>query len=350
MNGIFIISLGLFLYLLLTWGFRHLPDEKWQMIGAIPEKKADENGIYKGISLTYYGFFQSNSYMVAILLCISLLGAINVSLSAVLFILISVLAICIPAASLVARIVEKKAHTLTIGGASFVGIIIAPPVCLISSLISKCFFGTPMDVLPVLAALAVAYTIGEGVGRLSCISFGCCYGKPLSTSPQWIQRLFKKHYFVFTGKNKKISYADQLDGERVVPIQAVTAVIYCSAALLGTWLFLYRYYYITLVSMILITQIWRFISEFFRADYRGNGKISAYQIMGIIACIYTMIIPYFIPQGAEVVPDILTGIKRIWDPLIILLLQGIWIGIFLHTGRSHVTGATMRFFVHEDRI
>jgi hypothetical protein len=35
---------------------------------------------------------------------------------------------------------------------------------------------------------------------------------------------------------------------------------------------------------------------------------------------------------------------------VILALQGLWIVFFLYTGRSSVTGSTMDFFVHRDRI
>jgi hypothetical protein len=34
----------------------------------------------------------------------------------------------------------------------------------------------------------------------------------------------------------------------------------------------------------------------------------------------------------------------------ILALQGLWLAIFLYTGRSSVTGAQLTFHVHADRI
>jgi prolipoprotein diacylglyceryltransferase len=93
-----------------------------------------------------------------------------------------------------------------------------------------------LPLMPVMAALATAYALGEGVGRLACISFGCCYGKPMDQVHPLLRRLFARHAFVFTGPTKKIAYADGLDGREIFPIQAVTATLYCAAALAGAYL------------------------------------------------------------------------------------------------------------------
>jgi hypothetical protein len=37
-----------------------------------------------------------------------------------------------------------------------------------------------MPIVPALAAVMIAYTFGEALGRLACISFGCCYGVSIS--------------------------------------------------------------------------------------------------------------------------------------------------------------------------
>ena len=42
----------------------------------------------------------------------------------------------------------------------------------------------------VLAALAIGYILGEGLGRLACLSFGCCYGKPLDQCGKVVSILF----------------------------------------------------------------------------------------------------------------------------------------------------------------
>jgi prolipoprotein diacylglyceryltransferase len=77
-----------------------------------------------------------------------------------------------------------------------------------------------MSEIPVMAALAAVMIVsgmGEGLGRIACISFGCCYGKPLAKVHPTVRRIFDKWNFVFSGKMKKISYASGMEGEEVVP-------------------------------------------------------------------------------------------------------------------------------------
>jgi phosphatidylserine decarboxylase len=58
-----------------------------------------------------------------------LLGAAGVPLAGVMVFSVLMLALCVPASRLVARLVEGKAHTFTVGGAVFVGIVAAPWLC-----------------------------------------------------------------------------------------------------------------------------------------------------------------------------------------------------------------------------
>lgn len=166
---------------------------------------------------------------------------------------------------------KKKRHTFTIGGASFVGIIVAP-LCIF---VTNSLLHSPaqfLPVIPVMAAMSISYTLGEGLGRLGCISYGCCYGKPLSSCNSLTRYLFKRTAFIFHGELKKVAYEAQLDGERLVPIQAITCILYCTGALLGSYLFLQGYFVYALLFTISLTQLWRIISEGFRADFRGFGK------------------------------------------------------------------------------
>ena len=87
-----------------------------------------------------------------------------------------------------------------------------------------------------------------------------------------------------------------------------------------------------------------------RADYRGAGKISAYQIMGMIGVLYAIGAAFILGDTPLGRPDLEAGIAMLWNPALILFLQGIWLVIFLYTGRSTVTGATLSFYVHRDRI
>jgi hypothetical protein len=48
--------------------------------------------------------------------------------------------------------------------------------------------------------------------------------------------------------------------------------------------------------------------------------------------------------------DVGGGIRTLWDPAVILGLQGLWLCLFLYTGRSRVTGSTMTFHVRNDMV
>ncbi|RPH50455.1 MAG: hypothetical protein EHM85_10330 [Desulfobacteraceae bacterium] len=99
-----------------------------------------------------------------------------------------------------------------------------------------------------------------------------------------------------------------------------------------------------------VTQLWRFFSEFLRADYRGESKISAYQKMSAVAVLYAFCILFILPVTLPQQTDVLKGLGYLWNPAMILLLKGLWVAIFLHTGRSSVTGASISFHVNRERI
>lgn len=191
----------------------------------------------------------------------------------------------------------------------------------------------------------ISYALGEGVGRLACISFGCCYGKPLTQCHPLIQGIFNKNHFIFTGETKKISYEHHLDGQKVMPIQAVTAVLYTAAGLLGFYLFLKGFLLTSMVITLIITHGWRYISEFFRADDRGSGNISAYQVMALFAIVYAIFFIILIPLQGIAAPDLELGLWSLWNPVVIFFLEILWIVTFIITGRSHVIGSAIRLFV-----
>ncbi|HSM73717.1 MAG TPA: prolipoprotein diacylglyceryl transferase family protein, partial [Desulfobacterales bacterium] len=209
--------------------------------------------------------------------------------------------------------------------------------------------GVELPLAATLAALAIAYAVGEGVGRLACISFGCCYGKPLSRTHPLIRRLFGKCSFVFQGATKKIAFADGLDGQPVVPVQAVTAIVYCAAATIGLALFFGQWYRAAFLEVVVVTQLWRFFSEFLRADYRGAGRISKYQTMSLVAAGAAVPFALLCPPSVAAV-DILAGLRSLWRPGVLVFLQGLWLFAFFYTGRSQVTGARIHFHVLQDRI
>ena len=346
---LFTLCLALPIALLLAWAFKRLPDERWQMLAAVPLRKYPD-GTWSGVNLTWYGFFSATAYTAAVAVLIILMGAMGMPAPAIAVIATAALAICIPAASIIARIVEHKRHVLTVGGAAFAGIIAIPPaVAAVQATVGNSL-GWDLRVLPVVAAVCTAYCFGEGLGRLACISFGCCYGMPLASAPGWMKKLFSCRPFIFSGATKKIAYAHGLDGTPVIPIQAVTAVINCAAGLVGCWLFLRGHLRAAFILTITVSQLWRLASEFFRADYRGGGSISAYQIMSAAGIAYAAVLALLPLDGPAGSIDIAAGLRLLWQPAGIIGLQGLWMFTFLYTGCSMVTGSTLSFHVRHGRV
>jgi hypothetical protein len=347
-NLLFVAALGVILFSILYWAFRTLPGEKWQVLAAIPSHKSPA-GHWHGTNITSYGLIVACSYLLAAMLTLVLLGAIAVSLSAASALLLIMLLLVLPASRLVALLVEKKAATFTVGGASFVGIVMAPWIAHLANSLGQTH-GVHVPIIASLAVFAIAYSFGEGLGRLGCVTFGCCYGKPLEHCHPLVQKIFRHRHFVFIGHTKKITYAGKMEGFKVVPIQAVTSVVYIVTGLLGTWLFLNAYYSPALVLTLGVTQLWRAFSETLRADYRGNGRISAYQIMALLSVIYTFFAVWWFPSELTRTPDLVKGLSALWQPGIILFLQLLWISTFVFYGRSLVTRAQMSFHVCEQHI
>ena len=339
---VFVAGMLLLLGILLTWGCLHLPGERWQMLAAIPWKKG-EDGLWRGVNLTFYGFFIATSQFLALCLLLILLGAARVSLAGGLLAIAMVLAVAIPAARVVAILVEKKRHTFTIGGASFVGILIAPWAILLAERAVNHVLPCRLPMLPVLTAMTIAYVLGEGLGRLGCISFGCCYGKPLKECSPFLQRLFGRSAFIFQGATKKAIYEGQLAGEPLVPIQAITSILCCLTATVASFLFLRGHFQAALILSITVSQLWRIFSETWRADFRGFSRISAYQKMGGAAVLYILVIALFIPVPQMAVPAVGLGLGLLWQPGLLLGLQLLWLLFFVIFGRSTVTRSTLSF-------
>lgn len=338
---LFLFVLGFILAHFLGWGFKHLPAERWQMLAVVPFKKGGDDN-WQGSNLTYYGFFIATSQLLSLTLLLILLGAMGLSISAAMLAILLVLTCCVPSARLMAMLVEKKRHTFTIGGASFIGILLAPWAIQLSNRILHSET-SQLPIIPVLAAMAIAYTLGEGLGRLGCISYGCCYGKPLKDCNKTLQWLFTRASFIFYGSTKKVVYEAQLGGEKLIPIQAITCVLYTAGALIGSYLFLIGCFTPALVFTIILTQLWRILSETMRADFRGFGNISAYQKMGVVSVVYTLAVVMFINAPPYADPEIFDGIGVLWNPAVILGLQLLWLIFFITFGRSTVTTATVSF-------
>jgi hypothetical protein len=347
-NTIFILVLATVLGLLYVWAFKHLPRERWQILGTIPIRKHPD-GQWQGLNLTYYGLINACAVAFAFVMTFVLLAAVSMPLNVIAVLCCGLLVFCAPGAKWVAYLVERKKHTFTIGGAAFCGMV-GWPLLLISLQPFLLRWGVPdLPVLPIIAAMAIAYAFGEGSGRLACLSFGCCYGKPIDTLPQFLQRIAGPFTIIFHGGTKKIAYAGKLNGCRVLAVQVITAVLYTSMGLFGVYLYLLGHYKSAYLGCILVTQIWRILSEFIRADYRGGGRISAYQYLAaiavLVAVVYSLILPDC-PLQAEVV----RGLTILWHPMVIIVAQVLWVAIFLYMGRSKIIASRISFFVHSDRI
>jgi len=343
---VFVLGLGVVLAALLGLAFRALPGERWQIAAAIP-LTPDGAGGWRGLNLTWYGLLQATALTAAAAGFLFLLGSLGLGVRAGLALLLPLLSLCLPAARLVARLVEKKPFTFTVGGASFVGLLLAPPL---AGLV-RATLHPELAILPAMAALSIAYALGEGLGRLACISFGCCYGRPLHQCGPLLRRIFTPLAFTFEGPTKKIAYESGLAGRKVVPVQALTATLYCAAALLGIYLFLEGGFLAALLVAVGVTQLWRAGSEFLRADYRGGGRISAYQVMAVTALAYTLAVALWLGPGQPAPrPDLARGLGLLWDPALLLGLQALWLIVLIYTGRSRVTAAHLRFHVVRDNV
>jgi hypothetical protein len=344
-----LLSAVIILAVYFWWGFRILPGEKWQIVASVPASKT-EQGHWRGINFTWYGVLTANAYLVAVAVLMVLMGSVGVQPLGTAILAAVMLCCCVPASRIVARIVEKKAHTFTVGGAVFVGILITPFVITVVNRTAGEMLAFHIPVMSAYAAIAIAYAFGEGLGRMACISFGCCYGKPLSASSGLLKRLFTGRGFVFFGSTKKIAYAGGMEAIEVIPIQAITALFYTVCGLIAAGMYLSSHHTGAFLLATIATQGWRSFSETLRADYRGEGTISAYQIMGVFGVVYAIAAAYVLAQEPPGLTDLSAGLKSLWSPALILFLQGIWGMIFLYTGRSTVTGATLSFYVHQDRI
>jgi hypothetical protein len=72
--------------------------------------------------------------------------------------------------------------------------------------------------------------------------------------------------------------------------------------------------------------------------------------MGILSICYGFWVVGHFDGEPRPVPDLAHGFAGLWDPAPLLLLQLLWIVIFLYTGLSRVTGATVSFHVNAEKI
>ncbi|MCF8035075.1 MAG: hypothetical protein K9K66_15160 [Desulfarculaceae bacterium] len=348
-NAILIGLLGLGLASLLWWGCRHLPGERWQVLAAVPLAKQGD-GSWQGMNITYYGLITAGGVVLSASLLLFMLGSVGVGALGSLVFGLPLISVSAPAARFMARVVEHKRFTFTVAGAFFVGLIAAPWLALGARAALGGTLGTQFPVLPAVTALAVAYVCGEGLGRLACMSFGCCYGKPLESLPPALRRVMEPMAMSFSGATKKISYESGLAGHKVVPIQALSAAVNMAAGLAALALFMNGRFALALLLAVGVSQLWRVLAETLRADHRGGGKLTAYQWMALAALPYCLVVLWLLPAASDPLPSLGAGLGVLWNPWVLLGLQALGAGALLYTGRSRVTAATVKFHVVQENI
>jgi len=346
---LFLLSAALLFSLLIVLGWRFLPGDRFQMLATVPVRRRDDTH-WHGVNFTWYGLLLATAAVIGIIFVLILTRAAGQALAPMLTLLLLIVGLCVPAAHWVARLVEKKHHTFTIGGAFFCGLAATPLIILLIN--GGCLLlDVPLlHTQVVLAALGIGYILGEGLGRLACLSFGCCYGKPLHQCGRFATFLFNRVAFVFPGATKKAVYEGGLAGVKLVPIQGLTCMLYTATALIACHLFFQGRYRSAFLLSLLVSQVWRVLSEMLRADFRGFTAISAYQKMGLAAIVYGGVLCLLFPEPILPHPDIASGLVLLLDPFLLLGLKAIWFALFLHFGHSMVTGATLSFEVRQNRI
>lgn len=336
----FVLVLTVVVSGILVWGLRVLPRENMQILATVPRVRGID-GTWEGLNLTWYGLLQALGITLGLAVTLALASAQGVSLAFLGLFLPAILGVSLPAARWVAAIVEKTRGTFTVGGAVFVAMLAALPVGFALDLA----LGT-RHTLPLLSAAAIGYPLGEGIGRLACISFGCCYGKRVQDLGPVGQRLFHVIATVPRGPTRKSAYAGHCEGQPLVPTQAISAVALSAFALTGTGVFLLGYPRAGAVLALTLTHAFRFAIEFLRADNRGKGKVTPYQWMSLISipavfAIFTVPAAMFAPAHLDL------GLATLRSPLVAAALATTAIAVFLYLGRSRVTYAQIRLGVRE---
>jgi hypothetical protein len=335
---LFLTAWGMILAAAFSIFFRILPNEKWQFIASIPVAK-NKNGIFESINLTWYGFFTSSSIVYSVLIFTVLALSGGAEIQQITVFVVAILAVAVPSAKIIAAMVEKRSGTITIGGAAFAAIIVAP---FITMLLPYFGDGRPVSGL-MLSSISTAYAAGEGFGRLACLSFGCCYGKRMDSCNRIAQMLFSKFNFRFYGGLKKASYEDCLEGVRLLPVQGITAVLLSVTAIASASLIFSGHYKAAFLFSVCVTFGWRLLSEFLRADFRGASKISAYQIMSLTAIIYSIAVSSVVWFGGSGSTYMSMVVPVMTDIRFILTMQMLWLLGFIYTGISSVTKSRIEF-------
>ncbi len=333
------------------WCFRNLPQERWQFAAILPSpSRQSAEHHWTGTNITFYGVISAVAYAIATAMFIFLCGSVGQPLWATLTFIVVLLAACIPASKLIAQWVEGSTANFTLGGAAFAAALLVPPTVLLARGVSQTVGIGHFNAAALLAAAALAYVLGEAIGRLGCLSFGCCYGRPISDVGPMERALYGSTATTYRGQLKKISYASNLENTPVVPVQSIASVVLFALFLLGLWLFWQQQFVVCALACVWGSQLWRLYSETLRADYRGGGKFSAYQWMAAGTCIVATLSIFSSTGDPSRQPRFSQGWLAVSQLEVFIALQALALGIVWYMGRSQVTGALVNLRLFRERL
>jgi hypothetical protein len=318
------------------------------MIAAVPLTKGS-NGAWQGLNLTFYGFFSATASTFGVALMIVLLASLGTPLPSAAAVIAIMMLISVPASKVLAWMIEGRRNTFTIAGAAFLASLILPPGLFLAQRLLAAWRGVKVHAMPMLAAAAIVYALSEAIGRMACLSFGCCYGKPLRLMSPRLARVFGHFALVFHGETKKVSYASGLAEEPLIPVQTITSAVFTTAGLIGLGLFFAGHWRLAGLVPALATWGWRALSEYLRADHRGDSRISVYQVMALVAMSYLALMFTVLPSDGPA-PNLAVGLAAVTSAGTIVALQILWVVLFLFYGRSRVTSSVVSFHVVADRV
>ncbi|MCX8097611.1 MAG: hypothetical protein N3F11_01115 [Casimicrobiaceae bacterium] len=347
------IEAGLALLCLLVWpvfrwGFRHLPGEGWQIAWVIPARRPEGDGRrWPAVNITFYGVISAVAYTVAALAYVFLMGAHGQPLGAAAVYAALLLALGVPASKWMTKLIEgQRGHT--IGGAVFVAIVAALPALALTQEILAALGLPPLDGAVTVACAAACYVLGESIGRLACLSFGCCYGKPIAQCTPLQRALYGPTATVYRGRMKKIAYESNLAEEPVVAVQSIACVLLFALFVIAVWLLWRGWVAASLIVAVSGSQLWRAYSETLRADFRGREGFTAYQGMAVVAALLAPLYAWWlqVEPGFRPVADARAGWTAVFRIEVLLTCQALGLAMLYLMGRSYVTSARLDFELH----
>jgi Prolipoprotein diacylglyceryl transferase len=342
-----IVLLALFAITIFRWGFRHLPGEGWQIALAIPARTAGVDGnTWPAVNITFYGVISSISYGVSLLTYVFLTAAVGQPLLPALMFVALLLLVGIPASKLVAKWVEGlPGHT--IGGAVFAVLVVAVPAMWFTQNLGRLWGWADFQAGSLIAAACIAYALGEAIGRLACLSFGCCYGRPVNNCTSLQKALYSSFTETYRGRFKKIAYAGGLTDQPVIAVQAIASAVLFALFLVALWLFWKGSFAASIIVALGGSQLWRAYSEVLRADFRGRDGFTLYQAMALVGALLSVVFAWVYADATVAAKaSAALGWRAVFQPELLIATQLLSLSILVYMGRSTVTSSRLELFLH----